>query len=173
MAAVPIYAVLCREELLLLTTENVDLRSGPHGEYGMLRIRAKTVEYESRQFKPKVNRAVPISRDLRGYLDRYTPRVSDQGWYFTSPDGKRWDCDNFSQDPRAAITDDGLTWACLDSCHIFGSQLAQAGVRPFKIATLMGNSPEICQRHYAALVPEAMQLDVEFRQHHQAKATRF
>ena len=32
----------------------------------------------------------------------------------------------------------------------------------YKIATLMGKSPEICRRHYAALIPEAMTADVEF-----------
>lgn len=32
----------------------------------------------------------------------------------------------------------------------------------YKIATLMGSSPEICRRHYAALVPEAMADTVEF-----------
>jgi hypothetical protein len=26
----------------------------------------------------------------------------------------------------------------------------------------MGNSPEICRRHYAALIPDAMTDDVEF-----------
>ena len=36
------------------------------------------------------------------------------------------------------------------------------GVSLYKIATLMGNSPEICRRHYAALVPEAMGDAVEF-----------
>ncbi len=32
----------------------------------------------------------------------------------------------------------------------------------YKIATLMGNSPEICRRYYAALIPEAMSDTVEF-----------
>ena len=32
----------------------------------------------------------------------------------------------------------------------------------FKSSALMGNSPEICRRHYAALVPEAMTDSVEF-----------
>jgi hypothetical protein len=32
----------------------------------------------------------------------------------------------------------------------------------YKISTLMGNSPEICRRHYAALVPEALTDSVEF-----------
>jgi hypothetical protein len=36
------------------------------------------------------------------------------------------------------------------------------GESPCQIATLMGNSSEICRRHYAALVPEAMGDTVEF-----------
>jgi len=32
----------------------------------------------------------------------------------------------------------------------------------YKIATLMGNSPEICRRHYAALAPESLIDSVEF-----------
>jgi hypothetical protein len=32
----------------------------------------------------------------------------------------------------------------------------------YKIATLMGNSREICRKHYAALVPEALAASVEF-----------
>jgi len=32
----------------------------------------------------------------------------------------------------------------------------------YKIATLMGNSPEICRRHYAALLPTEMGTTVEF-----------
>lgn len=50
----------------------------------------------------------------------------------------------------------------LDFRYTFGSQLAQNGVSLYKIATLMGNSPEICRRHYAALIPEGMAEDVEF-----------
>lgn len=32
----------------------------------------------------------------------------------------------------------------------------------FKISELMGNSPDICRRHYAALTPELMRDTVEF-----------
>jgi hypothetical protein len=32
----------------------------------------------------------------------------------------------------------------------------------YKISTLMGNSPEICRGHYAALIPEALIDSVEF-----------
>ena len=50
----------------------------------------------------------------------------------------------------------------LDFRHTFGSQLAQKGESLYKIAELMGNSPEICRRHYAALMPEKMHDVVEF-----------
>ena len=32
----------------------------------------------------------------------------------------------------------------------------------YKISALMGNSPEICRRHYAMLMPEALVQSVEF-----------
>jgi len=75
---------------------------------------------------------------------------------------RRYDVDNFSQDLRAANSKAGLVWSCLDYRHTFGSQLAMKGESLYKIATLMGNSPEICRRHYAALVPEALSSSVEF-----------
>lgn len=159
MVATLIYAGLRREELLWLTMADVDLRSGP---YGMLRIRAKTIGGESWQPKTKVNRAVPISSSLRRYLDQYARRIVPGGWLFPSPDGKRWDPDNFSSDLRATNAKARLRWACLDYRHTFGSQLAMKGESLYKISTLMGNSPEICRRHYAALLPEALADSVEF-----------
>ena len=51
---------------------------------------------------------------------------------------------------------------CLDYRHTFGSQLAMKGESLYKISTLMGNSPEICRRHYAALIPETLSGSVEF-----------
>ncbi len=41
--------------------------------------------------------------------------------------------------------------------------MAQKGESLYKIAQLMGNSPNICRRHYAALVSEEMQDTVEFK----------
>ena len=52
----------------------------------------------------------------------------------------------------------------MDFRHTFGSQLAQKGESLYKISELMGNSPEICRRHYAALTPERMRDTVEFEQ---------
>jgi len=89
------------------------------------------------------------------------PRPSHGDWFFPSPHGRRWDPDNFSADLRAANTLAHLPWGCLDYRHTFGSQLAQKGVSLYKISQLMGNSAEICRRHYAALSTELMTMDVE------------
>ncbi len=163
MVATLIYAGLRREELSWLTLDDIDLRRRhTSGSHGVIRIRAKTIASRSWQPKTKRNRAVPISRALREVLDNYTPRASEERWYFPSPEGKWWDPDNFSADLREANRDAGLQWSSLDYRHTFGSQLAQKGVSLYKISTLMGNSPEICRRHYAALVPETMAEEVEF-----------
>jgi len=50
----------------------------------------------------------------------------------------------------------------LDFRHTFGSHLAVKGESLFKISELMGNSPEICRKHYAALIPEEMKDTVGF-----------
>lgn len=159
MVAMLIYAGLRREELLWLTAEDIDLKTGLHG---MIRVRAKTIHGESWQPKTKVNRAVPISSTLRSYLNNYTRRPSVGDWFFPSPDGKRWEPDNFSHDLAAVNQKSGLRWGCLDYRHTFGSQLAMKGESLYKISALMGNSPEICRRHYAALIPESLNASVEF-----------
>ena len=173
MVALLIYAGLRREELLWLTLDDIDL-SRRQGGHGLIRVRAKTIETsegsQSWQPKTKVNRAVPISHALRQYLDRYaSPATTSpptnqnfQGWFFPAPTGRHWDPDNFARELRRANKDANLRWSCLDYRHTFGSQLAQRGVSLFKISALMGNSPEICRRHYASLAPEAMGHEVEF-----------
>jgi len=59
----------------------------------------------------------------------------------------------------------------LDFRHTFGSHLAQKGESLYKIAELMGNSPDICRRHYAALIPEKMHDVVEFEKPEQPDET--
>jgi len=159
MVALYIYAGLRREEVLWLTRADIDLGCGPQG---ILRVRAKEIDGESWQPKTARNRAVPISSTLRSYLDGYMPRSSVGGWYFPSPQGRRYDPDNFSRDLRNANKKSGLVWTCLDFRHTFGSQLAMKGESLYKISKLMGNSPEICRRHYAALLPESLTDCVEF-----------
>lgn len=159
MVAVYIYAGLRREEALWLTQSDVDYKGGVHG---MIRVRAKTVNGESWEPKTKVNRAVPISSTLRYYLDRYQTRIVPGHWLFPSPEGKRWDCDNFSRSLRTINQQKHLTFTCLDFRHTFGSQLAMKGESLYKIAVLLGNSPEICRRHYACITPESTCTTVEF-----------
>ncbi|MCX6072006.1 MAG: tyrosine-type recombinase/integrase [Chloroflexi bacterium] len=155
MVAMYIYAGLRREEALWLVPKDVDL------DARMICVRAKQVQGQSWQPKTKRNRSVPISQDLLAILEVYQPRVASP-WFFPGPTGGRWDPDNFSQDIREINRPAGLVWSCLDFRHTFGSHLAQKGESLFKIAELMGNSPEICKRHYAALVPEKMRDTVEF-----------
>ena len=161
MVAMYIYAGLRREEALWLRLEDINLTAG---KQGMIRIQAKTVDGEYWQSKTGVNRAIPISSTLRHYLERYTPRPSIGGWYFPSPEGYRYDCDNFSKALSRLNKQAGLRWTCLDFRHTFGSQLAMKGESLYKISKLMGNSPDICRTHYAALISEELGDSVEFHQ---------
>ncbi len=155
VVAVYIYAGLRREEALWLTPKDVDLRKR------MLIVRAKTVDGEYWQPKTRRNRAVPISTSLLARLRDYSPSEGST-WYFPSPEGKRWHPDNWSHYLAEINKEAGLLWTCLDFRHTFGSHLAQKGVSLYQIATLMGNSPDICRKHYAQLVPERMRDTVEF-----------
>ena len=155
MVAVLIYAGVRREEMIWLTHDDVDL------DARLIRVRAKTLGGEFWEPKTKRNRAVPISASLMAILAEYRPNRRAP-WYFTSPRGCRWDPDNFSAALRRINQLADLPWSCLDFRHTFGSQLAQRGVSLFKISELMGNSPQICRLHYAALVPEQMADVVEF-----------
>lgn len=159
MVATYIYAGLRREEAVWLTKSDVDLTAGAHG---VIRVRAKTVNGENWKPKTGKNRVVPISSQLRAYIDRYAPADSDGDWFFPSTTGTRIDPDNFSEDLRDANKEKGLSWSCADYRHTFGSQLAMKGESLFKISKLMGNSPEICRKHYAALAPESLMDSVEF-----------
>jgi integrase len=127
----------------------------------MIEVRRKTVNGESWQPKTRRNRRVSISSPLRSYLEACRP-ASGSPWFFPSPTGKRCEPDNLSQDLRAINEKNGLPWSRLDFRHTFGTHLAQKGESLYKIAELLGNSPEICRRHYAALTPEEMRDTVEF-----------
>ncbi len=155
--AMMIFAGLRREECFWLTRDDVDI------ERRVIRVRAKTVDGKTWQPKTKKNRAVPISNALLQILGTYRPRRGDP-WFFPAPRGKHWDPDCFSRMLRRVNKEAGLTWDCLDFRHTFGSHLAMKGESLYKISELMGNSPDICRRHYAALIPERMKDTVEFAQ---------
>jgi integrase len=159
MVAMYIYAGIRREEALWLTINDVDLNSGTNG---MIRIQAKTVDGEYWETKTQVNRVVPISNSLRKYLDQHISPDAKQEWFFPSPKGVRWDVNNFSQALAKRNKVNNLPWTCLDYRHTFGSLLAMKGESLYKISSLMGNSPVICRKHYAALIPEALSDCVNF-----------
>ncbi|MBI9018551.1 MAG: site-specific integrase [Phycisphaerae bacterium] len=166
MVATYIYAGLRREEAVWLTDDDVDF------EKRMLRLRAKCIDGVFWQPKTKKNRAVPISKKLFEILLAYKEGpTANSNWFFPSPKGKRWDVDNFSHDLRNINKKNGLVWNCLDFRHTFGSHLAQKGVSLYKIAEIMGNSPDICRKHYAALRPELMADVVEFEESSDIKPT--
>jgi len=155
IAAICIYAGLRRGEVVMLTPSDVDMANR------LIRVRAKTINKKRWQPKTKRNRVVPISDALCDILSRYQPPVVTQ-WYFPSPHGKQWDPDNLTHGLHDINHKHGLQWTCGDFRHTFGSQLAQKGESLYKISALMGNSPDICRRHYAALIPEEMADVVEF-----------
>lgn len=159
MVAMYIYAGLRREEALWLQRSDVSFSTG---RFGIIRVQAKDVNGKFWEPKTKSNRAVPISSDLRRYLEQYCPRPCVGDWYFPSPKGMQYDPDNFSSHLRRIQKLAGLPWKCLDFRHTFGSQLAMKGESLYKISTLLGNSPEICRRQYAALIPDEMIDTVEF-----------
>jgi len=130
----------------------------------------RTIEGNFWQPKTKRNRVVPVSKALLQVILNHVPKQACR-WYFSSPAGKRWDPDNFSHDLRATNRKQGLPWSCLDFRHTFGSHLAQKGESLYKIAELMGNSPDIRRRHYAALIPEKMHDVVEFEKLEQPDGT--
>jgi len=158
IVATLIYAGLRREETTWLTTRDVDLESR------LIRVQAKTIDGEFWQPKTKRNRVIPISNALFAILSKFHRPLSESIWFFASPKGKRWDPDNFSHDLRDINRKHNLIWSSLVYRHTFGSHLAQKGESLYKISTLMGNSPEICRKHYAALIPEQMTDVVEFGQ---------
>ena len=130
-------------------------------EHRVIHVRAKTVVDRSWRPKTNHNRKVPVSAALLGYLKAYTPPPKGP-WHFPSPEGCWWNPDNFSHRLANLNRKAGLTWSCAEYRHTFGTQLAMAGRDERTIAELMGNSPAIVRRHYAAWLPEAHPEAVEF-----------
>jgi len=158
MVAMYIYAGLRRTELVWLTHKDVDLRPTQN----VIHVRAKTVDGKFWEPKTKQNRVIPISSTLRSWLDHYETRIVPNHWFFPSPHGKQWHPDNVTRAIELANKKAHLPWSCADYRHTFGSQLAMKGESLYKISELMGNSPDICRKHYATLVPHEMRSSVEF-----------
>jgi integrase len=151
-----IYSGLRRTEACWLTWQDVDFSAR------LIHVREKTVDGECWWPKTKRNRVVPISSRLLPHLERQRTNYPRSIWVFPSPEGFRWWPDNVTHRFEKVVRGAGLPWTLLDLRHTFGSQMAIKGVSLYKIAKLMGNSAQICERHYAALIPEEMHQEVEF-----------
>ncbi|MFG0317552.1 MAG: tyrosine-type recombinase/integrase [Planctomycetota bacterium JB042] len=145
-----VFAGLRRGELCWLRWEDVDL------DRRVLLVRSKPGRWTP---KTKRNRIVPISSRLAPVLEAL-PRSTE--WVFPSPKGAQWNGDNLGHRWRKVLNATGRAWTMLDLRHTFGTQLVMKGVSLAKVAALMGNSPEICRRHYAHVSTEDLHADVEF-----------
>lgn len=151
LAATCVFAGVRRGEACWLRWEDVDL------ERRLLTVRAKADG--GWQPKTRRNRVVPIAQRLAPFLGR-AARSSE--WLHPSPQGKRWCVDNLAARWRHQLRALTLPWRLLDLRHTFGTQLVMRNVSLAKVAALMGNSPEICRRHYAHVSTEELHRDVEF-----------
>ena len=158
MVAVLIFGGLRREEMTWLTKSDIDL------DTGNIRICSKEVDGESWVAKTNSDRRVPISDDLRSFLEAYEPPAR-QVWYFPSPLGGRWHPDAFSKAlekrqrrHKLGYKKNGkwMPYTCLHFRHTFATQLAARGTTLDRVAKLMGNSVVICERHYAAFCTDEM-----------------
>ena len=156
MIATFIFAGIRRSEACWLTWDDVDFKNR------RLYIREKCVEGKTWYPKTKRNRVVPMSKKLIEYLNLQHEQSRSSIWVFPSPEGKRWDPMNLTHGFKKIVRAVGLPWTLLDLRHTFGSHLAMRSVSLYKISAFMGNSPEICRKHYAALLPEELHNDVEF-----------
>ena len=152
MVATIACAGLRRGEAVWLHRDDVDLSSGA------IRIRARF----DRAWQPKTkrNRNVPISPRLRTVLESsWTP---GDPWAFPAPRGGRWDGTNLHRAWRSLIRRHGWNWTFLDLRHTFATLMVARNVSLAKVSALMGNSPEICRRHYAHISTEDLRAEVDF-----------
>ena len=106
----------------------------------------------------KTNRrcVVPFPKRLLIHLDRM-PKDKRRGRILDWPQGERkWNSNAVAfirrlRRARPDVPRERIAWNTFR--HTFGSLLAQAGVSIDKIAAWMGNSPDVCRRHYAEFVP--------------------
>jgi integrase len=152
--AIAIYAGLRRAEVTWLCWKDVDL------DRRHLSINFKIGE--GVRHSPKTNKArvVPISEDLFSII-KSIPKATQ--WVFSSPGGHRWNGANLASRLADTLRPAGLKYTFQIFRHTFGSLLAQKGLSLYQISVLMGNSEEVCRRHYAALLPSTMHAQVRFQ----------
>lgn len=97
-------------------------------------------------------RPVHISPALQRSLTAYLPTVRGP-WLIPSPDGKRWDADNFSSRLRDLNATADIAWTCLHFRHTFATRNLRRGVPVLGVAQSMGNSVQVVLKHYRGFIP--------------------
>jgi integrase len=101
-------------------------------------------------------RSIPLNARLTGVLDRATRHVRSD-FVLCDHEGHRLDPYVTTRAVESAMERAGITktrGAVFNLFrHTFGSRLAETGVDMATIATIMGNSPEVCHRHYIRFSP--------------------
>lgn len=149
IVATYIYAGLRREELIWLTHDDVE--TDDRGNR-WLHVRAK--EVLGKKWKPKTgrDRTIPVAPALAKLLDQYTPALPTP-WLFPTSNGKQWRLRNLNRHLQNHNKRAGLDWSFMDFRHTFGSLCVQNGVELYQVSEWMGNSPDVCRKHYARLDP--------------------
>jgi len=101
---------------------------------------------------PAVKRLSAMSANAQGRVLSMWPEGGERAFYQAECFLGRLRAKLATDEHRWPRIEEKLKWNVFR--HTFGSLLAQAGVSIFKIASWMGNSVEVCTRHYAAMRPD-------------------
>jgi len=132
------YAGLRRSEVWRLSWDDVDM------DRRRLRADGKT--------GPRVVPLADVLRDRLAEVENRSGWVCDRGGCETLLGAARKMKRSLREvDDLSDVDEDCIRWNAWR--HTFGSLLAQDGVSIDKISAWMGNTPEVCRRHYAQFVP--------------------
>jgi len=163
MLAVFVYSGIRAAELRWLQVEDVDIERSV--------IQVRTVRTEKETKVPKTGpRAVHYHANLQPYLKAYIddgrpgkrfffPKLGDQRLRYKhggEPDVWRGSALThvFAELLKPLSEKVGKSINALVLRHTFGSLMIREGFNYIEVSTIMGNSPEICRRHYARLSPD-------------------
>lgn len=156
LIATYIFAGLRRDEGIWLTLADLDFSRG------LIHVRTKMVDGVRWIPKTARDRSVPISGRLHQILFRFKVRSGDGLWAFPSPKRCRWHPDNLSHRFRRMMEAEGLGWRIADLRRTFATHVAANNTPLLDVAMMMGNSPAIVGRYYAAAMPEHFHEAVNF-----------
>lgn len=140
---------LRRAEALWLTKEAF---SESLDEFSVMNIAdPEDDEDESSLKTDNSTRRVVILPPLRAFLETYLPTLEGP-WLVPSPEGKRWNSDNFSAALRKVNKAAGLSWSSRHYRCTYGTRRAREGWSVHDLAHQMGTSYAMIERHYAAFI---------------------